>query len=49
MAPESGGTARFDGLHQSELMKRQVMLLAVAGAVGAEDGGHLEGGPGQAD
>jgi hypothetical protein len=49
MAPERGGTTRFDGLHQSELMKRQVMLFAIPGAVGAEDVGHLEGGPGQAD
>jgi hypothetical protein len=49
MAPERGGTARFDGMHQPELMKRQCMLLAIPGAVGAEDAGHLEGGPGQAD
>jgi hypothetical protein len=30
-------------------MKRQVMLFAIPGAVGAEDASHLEGGPGQAD
>jgi hypothetical protein len=49
IAPERGGTTRFDSLHQSELMKRQGMLFAVSGAVGAEDASHLEGGPGQAD
>src|ERR1019366_5366075 len=41
-----GGPARFDGMHQPELMERQAMLLAVPGPVGAEDVGHLEGGPG---
>src|ERR1022692_966930 len=46
IASERGGTARFDGMHKPELMERQAMLLAVPGPVGAEDVGHLEGGPG---
>jgi len=49
IAPERGGTTRFNGMHQPQLMKRQVMLLAIPGAVGAEDAGHLEGGPRQGD
>ena len=47
MAPERGGTAGLNGLHQPELMEGQAMLFAVPGAVGAEDAGHLKGGPGQ--
>jgi hypothetical protein len=49
IASERGGTARFDGVHQPELMERQVMPLTVPGSVDAEDAGHLEGGPVQAD
>jgi hypothetical protein len=46
VAPERRGTARLDGVHQTELMEGQAMLFAVPGAVGVEDAGHLEGGPG---
>jgi hypothetical protein len=46
VATERRGTARLDGVHQTELMEGQAMLLAVPGAVGVEDAGHLEGGPG---
>ena len=46
IASQRGGTAGFDGMHQAELMERQAMLLAVPGAVSAEDAGHLEGGSG---
>ena len=46
IASERGGTARFDGMHQAELMEGQAMLFAVPRTVEAEDAGHLEGGPG---
>ena len=46
IASERGGTTRFDGMHQPELMEWQAMLFAVPGTVGAEDAGHLKGGPG---
>ncbi|HZL55929.1 MAG TPA: hypothetical protein VFC21_02540 [Bryobacteraceae bacterium] len=46
IASQRGGTARFDVVHQPELMERQSVLLAVSRAVEAEDAGHLEGGPG---
>ena len=46
VASERGGTAGFDGLHQSELMEGQAMFFAIPGTVGAEDVGDLKGGPG---
>ena len=46
VASERCGAAGFDGVHQAELMEGEAMSCAVPGAVGAEDVGHLEGGPG---
>ena len=46
VASQSGGAARFDGVHQLELMEGQAIFPAVLGTVGAEDAGHLKSGPG---
>ena len=41
---QHGRAAGFDGLHHSPLMQRQIVRLAVGGAVLSKDVGHLQRG-----